>query len=66
MKRYKKIILHVVAMILTAVLSTTATIAYLKSQTDVVQNTFIKLWERQERRTQPHRSPQPRRRKEFR
>ncbi len=40
MKRYKKIILHVVAMILTAALSTTATIAYLKSQTDVVQNTF--------------------------
>lgn len=40
MKRFKKIILLVVALLLTVAISITATIAYLKSQTEVVQNTF--------------------------
>lgn len=40
MKRLKKILLLAVAMLLAAVISITATIAYLKSQTDVVPNAF--------------------------
>ena len=40
MKRLKKILLLAVAMLLAAVISITATIAYLKSQTDVAQNAF--------------------------
>jgi hypothetical protein len=40
MKRLKKILLLAVAMLLAVVISITATIAYLKSQTDVVPNAF--------------------------
>lgn len=40
MKKFKSTILIVVAMLLVAVISVTATIAYLKSQTDIVENTF--------------------------
>ena len=40
MKKFKSTLLIVVAMLLVAVISVTATIAYLKSQTDVVENTF--------------------------
>jgi hypothetical protein len=40
MMRLKKIILLAVALILTVAISVTATMAYLKKQTEVVQNTF--------------------------
>jgi hypothetical protein len=40
MMRLKKILLFIVTMILVAAISVTATIAYLKSQTDVVPNAF--------------------------
>lgn len=40
MKKFKSALLIVVAMLLVAVISVTATIAYLKSQTDIVENTF--------------------------
>jgi hypothetical protein len=40
MKKFKSTLLIVVAMLLVAVISVTATIAYLKSQTDIVENTF--------------------------
>lgn len=40
MKKFKSTLLIVVAMLLVAVISVTATIAYLKSQTDIVANTF--------------------------
>ena len=40
MKKFKNILLIAVAMLLVAVISVTATIAYLKSQTEIVTNTF--------------------------